>query len=123
MHKLCILEVDNTEYKIPEKVINSYQKLQLENKQQKVEIECFEKSSEIKDYNIVEQQEKIVSLTIERDKYKSIVNKLKKWLQEESKEALELDEICESTTRYHTKFCMATKTLFKIKELEEGSDK
>lgn len=79
MHKLCVLEVDNTEYKIPEKVINSYQKLQLENKQLKVEIECFEKSSEIKDYNIVEQQEKIVSLTIERDKYKNVINKIREY--------------------------------------------
>lgn len=117
MHKLCVLEVDNTEYKIPEKVIKSYQKLQQENKQLKVEIECFEKSSERKDYNIVEQQEKIVSLQQERDKYKYVVNEVLKYI-ENNKQYIELEYYC----KFGEDYIDVSGILNILKELE-GSDK
>lgn len=107
---------DNLNEKELNEVVDYINHLQRENEQLKVEIECFEKSSERKDYNIVEQQEKIVSLTIERDKYKSIVDKAIKYIEE--------TPIGRILPVHYWQEKDYTEPLLKIlKELEEGVNK
>ena len=103
---------DNLNEKELNEVVDYINHLQRENEQLKVEIECFEKSSERKDYNIVEQQEKIVSLTIERDKYKSIVEKAIKHI---SNEFLCYDNESDE-------YIQGLKAIEILKELEEGEN-
>ena len=81
MHKLCVLEVDNTEYKIPEKVIKSYQKLQQENQQLKEQLNNPLRGifAQVNDDDLLRSTAMYYAenneLQQQLDKYKSIVNK------------------------------------------------